>query len=354
MSNPGAKYRVGLDIKHEGRRYQLTSHDMLPCARLAEECGFDSFWTNEDIGYDSIALLSALSLQTSSIGLGTAIVNVYSRSALQLAMGIATLDELSGGRATLGLSVGHHPWNDLGHGIPIEAPLARLREYVIFIRKALTGEEFTHDGRFFRGVQTQLDFAPTRPAVPIYVGGERPGILKVAGEVADGSIMNVVSPEYIADFAAEHVRASARSAGRDPDDLELMALVTCCVSDDHDQALANARATFIWRLSGNPTKLLATQPAHNRDELTYLIDLIRRGQRDRAEQEAGEELVSSVVAAGTPGEAWAGLQRYFAAGCTRLTIAAYPRGRDQVERTIRALAPYLMPTRATAQGVPST
>src|ERR1700730_6761526 len=130
--------RVGVDIKHEGRT-SLTGHDILACARLAERCGYDSVWTNEDIGYDSIALLSALAPQTSTIQLGTAIINVYNRSPMQIAMAAATLDELSGGRAILGLSVGHHPWNDLGHGIPLEAPLARLRETVGIVRKAAGG-----------------------------------------------------------------------------------------------------------------------------------------------------------------------------------------------------------------------
>src|SRR5215212_6286914 len=126
--------RIGIDVKQEGREYGLTSRDIIECAALADEAGFESFWTNEDIGYDSTALLSAASQRTRSIRLGTAIANVYTRSAMQLAMGAATLDELSGGRAMLGLSVGHHPWNDLGHGIPLEAPVARLREYVQYIR----------------------------------------------------------------------------------------------------------------------------------------------------------------------------------------------------------------------------
>ena len=103
---------------------------MVALARRAEEAGFESLWTNEDIGFDSFTVLSAIAQHTSRIHLGTAIVNVYSRSAMQLAMAAATLDELSGGRAILGLSIGHHPWNDLGHGIPIEKPLARIREYV--------------------------------------------------------------------------------------------------------------------------------------------------------------------------------------------------------------------------------
>ncbi len=195
--------RIGLDLKHEGRRFQLSGRDMIELAVAAEEAGIESAWTNEDIGFDAFAALSAMAQHTSRIRLGTAIVNVYNRSAMQLAMGVATLDELSGGRAILGLSIGHHPWNDLGHGIPLEAPLARLREYVTFIRKTLGGQPFRHDGALFRGVDTQLAFDPVRPGVPIFIAGERSRILQLAGEVADGLLITVESPEYIADFAAE-------------------------------------------------------------------------------------------------------------------------------------------------------
>jgi alkanesulfonate monooxygenase SsuD/methylene tetrahydromethanopterin reductase-like flavin-dependent oxidoreductase (luciferase family) len=331
------KRRVGVDIKHEGRN-SLTGHDILACARLAERCGYDSVWTNEDIGYDSIALLSALAPQTSTIQLGTAIVNVYNRSPMQIAMAAATLDELSGGRFTLGLSVGHHPWNDLGHGIPLEAPLARLRETVDIVRKAAGGARFTHDGRTFKGIDTQLAFEPARSRIPIYVGGERPGIIKLAGEIADGLIVNVVAPEYIGNFVVDHFRASARSAGRDAEALEIMGVVTCCVSEDSASSLRAACETFMNRLAANPEKMLETQPTQNHAELKELIDLVGMGKRAEAQRIVSDTLVSSIVATGTPAQAWSKIQQYFDAGCTRVAIAAFPRGRRQVEATIELLS----------------
>jgi alkanesulfonate monooxygenase SsuD/methylene tetrahydromethanopterin reductase-like flavin-dependent oxidoreductase (luciferase family) len=147
--------RIGIDLKNDAREHQLSTTDIVDCALLAEDLGYDSVWLNEDIGYDSLALLAALASRTRTLGLGTAIVNVYNRSPMQIAMGAATVDELSGGRLTLGLSVGHHPWNDLGHGIPLEAPLQRIGESVEFVRKALSGLAFTHDGQFFSGVRTR-------------------------------------------------------------------------------------------------------------------------------------------------------------------------------------------------------
>jgi 5,10-methylenetetrahydromethanopterin reductase len=333
--------RIGIDLKHEGRRFAMSGEDMVELAQLAERVGFESLWTNEDIGFDSFAMLSAISQRTSRIRLGTAIVNVYSRSAMQLAMAVTTLDELSGGRAILGLSIGHHPWNDLGHGIPIEKPLARLREYVGFVRKAASGNAFTHDGPIFTGVDSRLAFDPVRPSIPIFIGGERPRIIALAGEIADGLLINVVSPEYIAEVAAERLWASARAAGRDATRLELTALVTCCVSEDRAAALAQARAMVAHRLR-HSLKMLDTQPANRHDEIRRVHGLMLAGEREQAEAAVSEELASSIVVLGSADEIAAGIDRYFAAGCTRVVLVTYPRSRDAMDRLREAVAPSLI------------
>jgi 5,10-methylenetetrahydromethanopterin reductase len=331
--------RIGIDLVNEGTGAALSSRDMLECAQEAEQQGFDSVWMNEDIGHDSLALLSAISTITSKVELGTAIVNTYTRTALQIAMAAATLDELSGGRAVLGLSVGRQPWNGPGHGIPMEAPIARLREYVEFIRKALRGQPFTHEGRFFSGVDTRLGFRPVRPDLPIYVAGVRPRLIELAGQIADGLMLNIVGPDYIADFVAEHFLDSARRAGRNPDDLEIMAIATCCVAEQPAEALARARNIFVHRLESSPrAKLLATQRSQHHEELLALKDLIDRGERERAEREASEALVRTIIVAGSPEDVRRGIDRYFAAGCTRVVLATWPRDAVYVQGLIRMLS----------------
>jgi 5,10-methylenetetrahydromethanopterin reductase len=322
----------------------MSGKDMIELAGRAEDAGFESVWTNEDIGFDSLAMLSAISQHTSRIRLGTAIVNVFSRSAMQIAMAATTLDELSGGRAMLGLSVGHHPWNDLGHGIPLEKPLARLREYVTFIRKAVSGQPFRHDGPIFTGVDSRLAFDPVRPSVPIFVAGERPKIIALAGELADGLLINVVSPDYIAGFAVEQLRSSAAAAGRDPDALELTALVTCCVSDDGEAALGHARAMVAHRLR-HSLKMLDTQPMHRHDEIRQVHALMQAGEGERAESAVSEELARSIVVVGPRAEIHRGIDRYFAAGCTRVIVVSYPRSREAINRLRAAISPELTPGR---------
>ena len=332
------KRRIGIDFKDEGTCSELSARDVLDLARQAEATDFETVWLNEDIGRDSIAMLAAISMTTRSIGVGTAIVNVYTRSAFQIAMATATLDELSQGRARLGLSVGHHPWNDLAHGIPLEAPLARLREYVQFIRKALSGKQFVHDGRFFSGVNSKLGMNRPRPDLPIYIGATRPRMVALAGEVADGLLTNVVSPYYIANFSAQQFHDAARKAGRDPNRLELTAIATCCAHDDPSTALGYARATFMQRFRANPDRMMETQPPEYRDELVALREMIRHGKTERAQDSISESLATSFVAAGNGADIWRTLEDYFTAGCTRVIVAPFPRGRASAERLIKALA----------------
>jgi 5,10-methylenetetrahydromethanopterin reductase len=329
---------VGIDFKDEGTGSVLSARDVLDLARQAEAAGFESVWLNEDIGRDSFAMLGAIAAATRSIGVGTAIVNVYTRSAFQIAMGAATLDELSHGRVRLGVSVGHHPWNDLAHGMPLEAPLARLREYVQFIRKALTGKPFTHEGRFFSGVNSKLGVNRPRAELPIYVGATGPRMVALAGEVADGLLTNVVSPYYIANFTTPQFFEAARKAGRDPSTLELTAIATCCAHEDRATALRYARETFMQRFRSNPDRMIKTQRPEYRDELLALKNLVSRGEIERAREQISEPVATSFVAAGSRADLQRTLDQYFSAGCTRVIVAPFPRGRESAERLIKALA----------------
>jgi alkanesulfonate monooxygenase SsuD/methylene tetrahydromethanopterin reductase-like flavin-dependent oxidoreductase (luciferase family) len=333
-----SKHPIGIDFKDEGTGSELSARNVLDLARQAEAAGFESVWLNEDIGRDSIAMLSAISTITRSIGVGTAIINVYTRSAFQIAMAAATLDELSQGRARLGLSVGHHPWNDLAHGIPLEAPLARLREYVQFIRKALTGKQFTHDGRFFSGVNSKLGVSQPRSDLPIHIGATQPRMVALAGAIADGLLTNVVSPYYIANFSAQQFHDAARNAGRDPNRLELTAIATCCAHDNRSTALGYARATFMQRFRSNPDRMMQTQRPEHRAELSELKELLERGELERAQEQVSEALATSFIAAGNGDDIRRTLDNYFSAGCTRVIVAPFPRGKDSAERLIRALA----------------
>jgi alkanesulfonate monooxygenase SsuD/methylene tetrahydromethanopterin reductase-like flavin-dependent oxidoreductase (luciferase family) len=174
--------------------------------------------------------------------------------------------------------------------------------------------------------------------LPIYIGATRARMVALAGEVADGLLTNVVSPHYIANFSAPQFRDAARKAGRDPNRLELTAIATCCAHDDRSTALDHARATFMQRFRSNPDRMIETQRLEHRDELLALKDLVARGESERAQEQVSEPLATSFIAAGNGNDIRCTLDSYFTAGCTRVIVAPFPRGKASAERLIKALA----------------
>lgn len=327
---------LGIHIKCDGA---INASTAIALAVEAEALGFSAVTLNEDVGYDVVGILGAAGVLTQSVALGSAIMNIHTRTALQMAMGMATVDDMTRGRAMLGVSVGHHPWTDEYHGVPIGPSLARLREYVEFIRHAWSGERFSFDGTYIKGIYAKLGFPPFRSDIPIYIGGDRPKILALSAEIADGSIMNVVPSRYVSEFAAEHFFSSARSAGRHVENLELTAIVTCCVNDDRDAALRDARKVFIERLRSNPKKIMALRPGTFQEELSAMSAMIVEGNVEQAIEEISEELVVDTIAAGGRDEVMKTIERFYGAGCTRVLVAIYPRTPASVLQAMRALAP---------------
>jgi len=140
--------------------------ELVQAARLAERLGYGFVWASDDrLQWDVFSVLAAIGLQTERIALGPGVTNPYSRHPALVAAAIATLDELTYGRAVLGLGAGGTAHGMLG--IERTAPAAALREAIGVIRALLAGAESTADGRVVRTRSAKLDFMPPRPDVPI-------------------------------------------------------------------------------------------------------------------------------------------------------------------------------------------
>jgi hypothetical protein len=120
-----------------------------------------------------------------------------------------------------------------------------------------------------------------------------------------------------------------------------MAIITCCLSEDSHVARRWARETFLGRLKGNPEKRLATLDRRHWDEVRRLAVLVRRGELERAIDEADDAIVDQFIAVGSASKIHAVIERYLAAGCTRVALASYPRDAASVKRLLRAMAPSL-------------
>src|SRR5262249_48140273 len=160
--------------------------ELIDCVKAAEACGYDSFWIPEVWEHEAFSVLTQIAERTQRIGLGTGVINVFSRSPALIAMSAATLDEISGGRFRLGLGTSAASVIQDFHGARYSKPLVRLKDTIQIVRMLLRGEAADFSGEISRLARFKLVFKPLRPQIPIYVASLGMSALTQLGETADG------------------------------------------------------------------------------------------------------------------------------------------------------------------------
>jgi 5,10-methylenetetrahydromethanopterin reductase len=200
-------------------------------AQLAEANGYAAVWLADERFYREVyACLSLLAVHTSEVLLGPCVTDPYTRHPALTAMAITTLDEISGGRAMLGIGAGISGFGELG--IERRMPARAIREAIELFRALLRGETVDFDGEFIGFSHGRLSFAAPRPSVPVYVASNGPLGQRVAAELADGVIMEACAsvPEIAAYRAA--ITSAAAKVGRDPREIRAVARLNTCIAAD--------------------------------------------------------------------------------------------------------------------------
>jgi alkanesulfonate monooxygenase SsuD/methylene tetrahydromethanopterin reductase-like flavin-dependent oxidoreductase (luciferase family) len=181
---------------------------------IADKAGVDTVWIAEAWGRDAFSLLTQLAERTKRIGLGTGIVNIYSRTPAALAQHFATLDELSGGRAIAGLGTSGPQVIEHFHGVPFKPTLTRLRETIEIFNTLIAGTPLKYQGKLFRLERGfTLRFKPIRPHIPVWVASLNPGALKITAQLTDGWMPIMIPRGEIASEVAAF-RKLVTDAGR--------------------------------------------------------------------------------------------------------------------------------------------
>src|SRR5881227_3238876 len=194
--------------------------ELAEAARLAEEAGFASVWATEFYDRSATVALAAMANATDRIELGSAIAYAFGRTPLVLAAEARDLDELSGGRLTLGLGTGTRRMQQEWHGLDGEHPASRMEELVPLVRSLLQLDRgpIDHEGRFYRlrVSPTATVAPPLREDLPIYMAGVNPRMIEAAGAVADGLVGHpLFTPEYVETVARPALARGAERGGRD-------------------------------------------------------------------------------------------------------------------------------------------
>jgi len=284
-------------------------------ARMADEAGFDSVWTYE-LYRNPFAMLCTSALATSNAELCTGLATALNRSPFEAANAAADVDELSGGRMKLGLGTGVPEFLQAFHSTDFQRPIKRLSEYVEVLRLSwayLAGEEV----KPFDGTYYQFSAPPinpwglrdmVRPQIPILIAGMRPQLLKLCGAKADGWIGYLWTPKFFEQIVLPNINEGARSAGRDPDALDLACEVICCVHPDRDVALARAKKHVGFYIA-HPVSDVVAEIEGVQDLVNELrVSMMQKGLA--AFEDTPEELVELFSITGTPEECRQKLDNY--------------------------------------------
>jgi 5,10-methylenetetrahydromethanopterin reductase len=226
---------------------EYSPDELIHLGRLAEELGYRTCWyVDVRLMRECYIGLTSLALATKRIHLGTGVTDPYSRHPAITAASVATFDELSGGRAILGLGLGGSGFRELGFQKVL--PVAALRECIQVIRALLQGQEVSYAGKVVSVSQARLQFTPVRPKIPIYIATQGAQISRLAGELADGVLIaNTLHAPALAHYLSQIADGAARG-GRDLSSIDVNLRWEVCISDQEDEAFEVMRRRLTQRI----------------------------------------------------------------------------------------------------------
>lgn len=329
--------RWALSLPVDG--FTLAEHAEI--AQEAERLGYTDAWTLEVDGVDGFTPLAVVA-QATQMRVGIAIANAYTRGPATLAMSAAGLAEIAPERFCLGIGSGSKPIVEAWNNGTFRRPATRVREMVQFLRQALAGERVTFQGETLNVQGFRLSRTPTSP-IPIYVAALRPGMLRVAGEVGDGVVINWLSVEDVHKSVVV-ARDAATQAGRDPERLEITARLIVSVDP-----LTPAADTFARRYMAAYLTVPVYRAFHQwlgrAEVLGPMWQAWDRGDRRGAIAAIPELAVNDLIVRGAMADIRAHALRYLEAGVDTVLLHLFtcesdPAGmREVMMSAIRALAP---------------
>jgi probable F420-dependent oxidoreductase len=301
-------------------------------ARLAEDLGYRSYWTAETVGPEAFATLTAAGAAAPSLDLGTGVLALQLRTPMVVAMGAATLQALYPDREILiGVGISSPVVTGKWHGVPYgDRPLARVREYVTLLKQCLDGETVSFAGDFYEVSRFRLGVRLGERRPKVIVGALNPAMLRLAGEVADGVLLNYLPASHVA-WSVEQVRAGG--------DATVYAYVHAGVCEREDGIELARRDLFSYAVvdayaanferAGFADEIAAIRTAH--------------GARDRegALAAVSDRMVDAIDVMGDAPAVRATVQAYVDAGVEVPVLMPLPWGPDRwavIEATMRAAA----------------
>ena len=288
--------------------------EVVKIAQEAEAAGFDAVWTIEFYDRDAFVRMAAMGAATSRIRIASGIAYAFVRNPVLTAAGVADLDNLTGGRIVLGLGSGTQRMNESWYGIPFVHPAPRMGETVQLLRAlwaARRGPRFKFASRFYQ-IEVDNYSLPQlqREHIPLYVAGVNPGMIALAGEVADGLVGHpLFTPRYLSEVVHPALARGARKAGRPEDEPRIAANVMTSIADDSGQARHDARRQIAFYATVKTYDRILDLHGWGKQK-QCLREAFRRRDAEAMADAVTDDMVDAIAVAGTPEECVAQFQKW--------------------------------------------
>jgi 5,10-methylenetetrahydromethanopterin reductase len=305
-------------------------------AKLAEDAGIDYVWVADESPSapfrDVFVVLAAIAHATEKVKIGTAVCNPYTRHPAMLAFSIATIDELSKGRAILGIGAGGSlTLRPLG--IPMwNKPLAAIKEAITLIRKLFDGETVTLEGKVIKAYNVKL-FTKLKKRIPIYMAARGDGMLRLLGELADGALLSSPIPHI--KYELERIEEGSRKAGRSLKEIDIGNAAPFSVSMDKAKAKEAVKSHCTFMISDFPLKALESVGIGKKEQDT-IREAFKKGGIDKAKDLITLEMVNALTISGTPEECIAKFKAQIEAGVNQIIFSSpYGPNMDEAFKLIK-------------------
>jgi F420-dependent oxidoreductase-like protein len=327
----------------------VTGDEQLAMARAADELGYDSIWAAEAYGSDTATVLAWFAANTTRVKIASGIFQMPARTPAMTAMTAATLDNISDGRFVLGLGISGPQVVEGWHGQPFDRPLARTREYVEIVRKALARETLAYDGDIYQlprpggpGKPLKLIIKPVQDRIPVYLAAIGPKNTALAFEIADGWLPTIFSPDHLDVFKASMDEGAAR-AGRSTTEVDIAPMTSLAIYDDVSEARNFMRPYLALYIGGmgsrekNFYNQLVTRYGYG-DAAREIQDLYLSGRQADAMAKIPAELIDKVSLCGPKEAVRERLDAYRDAGVGTLLVSPAAPSHEERLRMLRDLA----------------
>lgn len=319
--------------------------------RLAEDCGFEYAWVSDQFNNRNVFVtLTYAATLTKRIRLGTAVVNPYFRHPTILASAAASLNEVSDGRAVLGIGSGaiEGPESSPAYSKEdrfgrIGKPMPATREAVEITHRLLRGESLTYHGEVFRTNECKLTFPPMK--IPIYVGARRKLMLRLGGELADGVVTHGVDGGYI-EYMASQIKLGAQKRGRSLDGFDLATWIYLTTSTDSERVRALFKTMTAWLAESMPEEAIPHMDVSEGtlESVRKIRELVAAGRTEAAAEHVDDKLVDSMFIIGKKERCLRTIEKAIEHGATQIILSALPEETEDVIRFVgKEIIPHFNP-----------